>query len=128
MPQRGGTSRRRHSMSLVACAVCKQPFYASCHDGACGGAICPYCEYGTKQPGWEKGSEVRGVVERRSRLRPGHLHAELKEGHEHGKQRGTHTDDESVPRQVPMWIGPACQEDIGWEDRQKVTRQTGDIA
>lgn len=31
-------------MSLVACAVCRQPFYASCHDGACLDAACPRCE------------------------------------------------------------------------------------
>ena len=33
-------------MALVACAACRQPFYASCHDSACVDATCPYCEYG----------------------------------------------------------------------------------
>ncbi len=33
-------------MALTPCAGCRQPFYASCHDGACAGALCPYCEYG----------------------------------------------------------------------------------
>ena len=32
-------------MALVACAVCRQPFYASCHDGSCIDAVCPLCEY-----------------------------------------------------------------------------------
>ena len=32
-------------MALVPCAQCRQPFYASCHDAACSGAVCPYCEY-----------------------------------------------------------------------------------
>ncbi len=32
-------------MALVACADCRQPFYASCHDGNCLDALCPYCEY-----------------------------------------------------------------------------------
>ena len=32
-------------MSLVACSVCRQPFYASCHDSSCIDATCPYCEY-----------------------------------------------------------------------------------
>lgn len=32
-------------MALVPCARCRQPFYASCHDGACHDAVCPYCEY-----------------------------------------------------------------------------------
>jgi len=32
-------------MALVPCAQCRQPFYASCHDASCIGAVCPYCEY-----------------------------------------------------------------------------------
>lgn len=32
-------------MALVACAACRQPFYASCHDNTCIDALCPYCEY-----------------------------------------------------------------------------------
>jgi len=32
-------------MALVPCRECRQPFYASCHDGSCGGAVCPHCEY-----------------------------------------------------------------------------------
>lgn len=32
-------------MALTPCIHCYQPFYASCHDGACAGALCPYCEY-----------------------------------------------------------------------------------
>jgi len=33
------------TMALVPCALCRQPFYASCHDASCIGAVCPYCEY-----------------------------------------------------------------------------------
>ena len=33
-------------MALVACSRCRQPFYASCHDGTCTDAACPHCEYG----------------------------------------------------------------------------------
>lgn len=34
------------SMALLPCARCRQPFYASCHDGSCAGApLCPWCEY-----------------------------------------------------------------------------------
>ncbi len=33
------------TMALVPCAQCRQPFYASCHDASCIGAVCPYCEY-----------------------------------------------------------------------------------
>lgn len=33
-------------MALVPCAVCRQPFYASCHDASCIDAVCPICEYG----------------------------------------------------------------------------------
>jgi hypothetical protein len=32
-------------MALVACAECRQPFYASCHDCSCLDALCPWCEY-----------------------------------------------------------------------------------
>jgi hypothetical protein len=32
-------------MALVPCAVCRQPFYASCHDASCVDAVCPLCEY-----------------------------------------------------------------------------------
>jgi len=32
-------------MALVPCVQCRQPFYASCHDASCIGAVCPYCEY-----------------------------------------------------------------------------------
>jgi len=32
-------------MALVPCAQRRQPFYASCHDASCIGAVCPYCEY-----------------------------------------------------------------------------------
>lgn len=32
-------------MALVPCVQCRQPFYASCHDGSCVNALCPYCEY-----------------------------------------------------------------------------------
>jgi len=34
-------------MALVPCARCRQPFYASCHDGSCGAGapLCPWCEY-----------------------------------------------------------------------------------
>jgi hypothetical protein len=32
-------------MALVACAECRQPFYASCHDSSCLDALCPWCEY-----------------------------------------------------------------------------------
>jgi hypothetical protein len=38
-------------MSLVACALCRQPFYASCHDCSCLDAVCPYCEYGDRENG-----------------------------------------------------------------------------
>ena len=34
------------SMALVPCVRCRQPFYASCHDSSCLGALCPSCEYG----------------------------------------------------------------------------------
>ncbi len=37
-------------MALVPCARCRQPFYASCHDASCVGAVCPYCEYGDDEP------------------------------------------------------------------------------
>jgi hypothetical protein len=33
-------------MALVPCRQCRQPFYASCHDGSCFEALCPSCEYG----------------------------------------------------------------------------------
>lgn len=36
-------------MALVACAECRQPFHASCHDSSCIGATCPYCEYGADE-------------------------------------------------------------------------------
>jgi hypothetical protein len=39
------SEREEILMSLVACAVCRQPFYASCHDSSCIDATCPYCEY-----------------------------------------------------------------------------------
>jgi len=37
-------------MALVACSRCRQPFYASCHDGSCVDAACPRCEYGDDAP------------------------------------------------------------------------------
>jgi hypothetical protein len=37
-------------MALTSCAQCRQPFYASCHDGACIGTICPYCAYADIAP------------------------------------------------------------------------------
>ena len=37
-------------MALVACSRCRQPFYASCHDGSCVDAACPRCEYGDVAP------------------------------------------------------------------------------
>jgi len=36
-------------MALVPCRRCRQPFYASCHDGACIDVLCPYCEYGEER-------------------------------------------------------------------------------
>jgi len=38
-------------MALAPCVRCRQPFYASCHDGSCVGALCPYCEYGDDERG-----------------------------------------------------------------------------
>ena len=32
-------------MALIPCVVCRQPFYASCHDASCTEALCPLCEY-----------------------------------------------------------------------------------
>jgi len=32
-------------MALVPCAICRQPFYASCHDASCIDAVCPLCDY-----------------------------------------------------------------------------------
>lgn len=32
-------------MALVPCSICRQPFYASCHDASCINALCPLCEY-----------------------------------------------------------------------------------
>ena len=37
-------------MAVVACSQCRQPFYASCHDGSCLDALCPACEYGEMSP------------------------------------------------------------------------------
>ncbi len=37
-------------MALVPCTQCRQPFYASCHDASCIGAVCPYCEYAEVLP------------------------------------------------------------------------------
>ena len=32
-------------MALIPCVRCRQPFYASCHDGTCLDALCAFCEY-----------------------------------------------------------------------------------
>lgn len=49
-------------MSLMPCARCDQPFYASCHDGSCtvGTTLCPLCEY-ADDPGDEMPSSARIV-------------------------------------------------------------------
>ena len=45
-------------MALVPCVQCRQPFYASCHDASCIGAVCPYCEYAEILPEETYGDDV----------------------------------------------------------------------
>ncbi len=67
-------------MALVPCAQCRQPFYASCHDASCSGAVCPYCEYAEILP--TRSTETRhrrpviswmGSPRRARRLTIGHI-------------------------------------------------------
>jgi hypothetical protein len=32
-------------MAVIPYVRCRQPFYASCHDGTCLDALCAFCEY-----------------------------------------------------------------------------------
>ncbi len=52
------------SMALLPCALCRQPFYASCHDGSCAGApLCPWYEYEDDDPSPDDGAvPPRGIA------------------------------------------------------------------